>query len=67
MCCCCYFSSFDNKYFRVIAAIFPGSIEISKKQDVDSSVINDEKSWFHLSLTAELLGHIPYLPSLCVG
>ncbi|GAB4853754.1 hypothetical protein Ancab_017947 [Ancistrocladus abbreviatus] len=42
--------------FRVVAAILHlGNIEFSKGPEVDSSVIKDEKSRFHLKTTAELL------------
>ncbi|KAL4335840.1 hypothetical protein GQ457_07G039760 [Hibiscus cannabinus] len=42
--------------FRVVAAILHlGNIEFAKGADVDSSVIKDEKSRFHLNTTAELL------------
>ncbi|KAG4197582.1 hypothetical protein ERO13_A05G032500v2 [Gossypium hirsutum] len=42
--------------FCVVAAILHlGNIEFAKGADVDSSVIKDEKSRFHLNMTAELL------------
>ncbi|KAG4959195.1 hypothetical protein JHK87_035828 [Glycine soja] len=42
--------------FRVIAAILHlGNIEFAKGEEIDSSVIRDEKSRFHLNVTAELL------------
>ncbi|CAA0829324.1 Myosin family protein with Dil domain [Striga hermonthica] len=42
--------------FRVVAAILHlGNIEFSKGKEIDSSVIKDEKSRFHLNTTAELL------------
>ncbi|KAL8498156.1 hypothetical protein ACS0TY_021478 [Phlomoides rotata] len=42
--------------FRVVAAILHlGNIEFSEGKEIDSSVIKDEKSWFHLNTTAELL------------
>ncbi|XP_044471715.1 myosin-17-like [Mangifera indica] len=42
--------------FRIIAAILHlGNIEFAKGEEVDSSVIKDEKSRFHLNTTAELL------------
>ncbi|OIW18737.1 hypothetical protein TanjilG_13489 [Lupinus angustifolius] len=42
--------------FRVVAAILHlGNIEFSKGEEIDSSVIKDEKSRFHLNVTAELL------------
>ncbi|GMY34657.1 myosin-17-like isoform X1 [Fagus crenata] len=42
--------------FRVVAAILHlGNINFSKGKEIDSSVIKDEKSRFHLNMTAELL------------
>ncbi|XP_044463733.1 myosin-17 isoform X3 [Mangifera indica] len=42
--------------FRVVAAILHlGNIEFAKGEEVDSSVLKDEKSRFHLNMTAELL------------
>ncbi|KAK7329658.1 hypothetical protein VNO77_23831 [Canavalia gladiata] len=42
--------------FRVIAAILHlGNVEFEKGEEIDSSVIKDEKSRFHLNTTAELL------------
>ncbi|KAG5547110.1 hypothetical protein RHGRI_012963 [Rhododendron griersonianum] len=42
--------------FRVVAAILHlGNIAFAKGKEIDSSVIKDEKSRFHLSMTAELL------------
>ncbi|GKV13946.1 hypothetical protein SLEP1_g24902 [Rubroshorea leprosula] len=42
--------------FRVVAAILHlGNIEFAKGVDVDSSVLKDENSRFHLNMTAELL------------
>ncbi|KAG4929577.1 hypothetical protein JHK85_047091 [Glycine max] len=42
--------------FRVIAAILHlGNVEFAKGEEIDSSVIKDEKSRFHLNVTAELL------------
>ncbi|RWR87879.1 IQ motif [Cinnamomum micranthum f. kanehirae] len=42
--------------FRVIAAILHiGNIDFAKGQEVDSSVLKDDKSKFHLKMTAELL------------
>ncbi|KAK9032137.1 hypothetical protein V6N11_056417 [Hibiscus sabdariffa] len=42
--------------FRVVAAILHlGNVEFSKGAEADSSVIKDEKSRFHLNMTAELL------------
>ncbi|OWM83071.1 hypothetical protein CDL15_Pgr011753 [Punica granatum] len=42
--------------FRVVAAILHlGNIEFAKGEEIDSSVIKDDKSRFHLNTTAELL------------
>ncbi|KAL0426822.1 UNVERIFIED_CONTAM: Myosin-17 [Sesamum latifolium] len=42
--------------FKVVAAILHlGNIEFAKGKEIDSSVIKDEKSRFHLNTTAELL------------
>ncbi|KAI3772786.1 hypothetical protein L6452_03979 [Arctium lappa] len=42
--------------FRVVAAILHlGNIEFAKGKEIDSSVLKDEKSRFHLNITAELL------------
>ncbi|RVW51858.1 Myosin-17 [Vitis vinifera] len=42
--------------FRVVAAILHlGNINFAKGKEIDSSVIKDEQSRFHLNMTAELL------------
>ncbi|GMH18090.1 hypothetical protein Nepgr_019931 [Nepenthes gracilis] len=42
--------------FRVVAAVLHlGNIEFAKGQEIDSSVIKDEKSRFHLNTAVELL------------
>nr|DAD44342.1 TPA_asm: hypothetical protein HUJ06_002572 [Nelumbo nucifera] len=42
--------------FRVVAAILHlGNINFAKGKEIDSSVVKDEKSRFHLKMTAELL------------
>ncbi|KAK2412429.1 Myosin family protein with Dil domain-containing protein [Trifolium repens] len=42
--------------FRVVAAVLHlGNIEFAKGEEIDSSVLKDEKSRFHLNTTAELL------------
>ena len=42
--------------FRVVAGILHlGNIDFTKGQEVDSSVLKDDKSKFHLKMTAELL------------
>ena len=47
---------FQEAIFRVIAAILHiGNIDFAKGQEVDSSVLKDDKSKFHLKMTAELL------------
>lgn len=49
-------SSFQEGIFRVVAAILHiGNVEFAKGEEIDSSVIKDEKSRFHLNMTAELL------------
>ncbi|XP_062148576.1 myosin-17-like isoform X2 [Alnus glutinosa] len=46
----------QDAIFRVVAAILHlGNIEFAKGKEIDSSVIKDEKSRFHLNVTAELL------------
>ncbi|XP_020576204.1 myosin-11-like isoform X2 [Phalaenopsis equestris] len=46
----------QDAIFRVVAAILHlGNIDFAKGQEIDSSVIKDEKSKFHLKMTAELL------------
>lgn len=37
------------------AVLHLGNIEFAKGKEIDSSVIKDEKSRFHLNVTAELL------------
>ena len=47
---------FQEAIFSIIAAILHlGNIEFAKGQEVDSSVLKDESSKFHLKMTAELL------------
>lgn len=51
----------------VVAAILHlGNVEFAKGEDIDSSVIRDEKSRFHLSTTAELLKYAPF-DLYCIG
>ncbi|PIN26506.1 Myosin class V heavy chain [Handroanthus impetiginosus] len=46
----------QDAIFRVVATILHlGNIEFPKGKEIDSSVIKDEKSRFHLNTTAELL------------
>lgn len=67
--CCCGASccvrilitsnSFQEAIFRVVAAILHlGNIEFAKGEEIDSSVIKDDKSRFHLNTTAELLKYV---------
>lgn len=45
--------------FRVVAAILHlGNIDFSKGKEADSSVLKDDKSKFHLKMTAELLMYV---------
>ncbi|KAH9605688.1 hypothetical protein KSS87_015845, partial [Heliosperma pusillum] len=49
-------SDYQDAIFRVVAAILHlGNINFSKGEEVDSSVLKDKKSRFHLDMTAELL------------
>lgn len=59
-------SSFlQDAIFRVIAAILHlGNIVFAKGKEIDSSVLKDDQSRFHLNMTAELLMYISYLSSL---
>lgn len=55
--------SSDNCYqdaiFRVVAAILHlGNVEFAKGKEIDSSVLKDGKSRFHLDATAELLRYV---------
>ncbi|XP_068634511.1 myosin-17-like isoform X2 [Aristolochia californica] len=46
----------QESIFRVVAAILHlGNVEFAKGKEIDSSVVRDEKSRFHLNMTAELL------------
>ncbi|OAY82606.1 Myosin-11, partial [Ananas comosus] len=46
----------QDAIFRVVAAILHlGNIEFAKGQEIDSSIPKDDKSKFHLKMTAELL------------
>ncbi|XP_059284070.1 myosin-17-like [Lycium ferocissimum] len=46
----------QDAIFRVVAAILHlGNIEFAKGEEIDSSVIKDQQSRFHLNMTAELL------------
>ncbi|KAL9242136.1 hypothetical protein vseg_016167 [Gypsophila vaccaria] len=50
------YSDDQDAIFRVVAAILHlGNVNFSKGEEVDSSVLKDEKSRFHLDMTAELL------------
>lgn len=49
-------NSFQEAIFRVVAAVLHlGNIEFTKGKEIDSSIIKNEKSRFHLNITAELL------------
>ncbi|KAJ8432526.1 hypothetical protein Cgig2_030318 [Carnegiea gigantea] len=46
----------QDAIFRVVAAILHlGNVNFAKGEEVDSSILKDEKSRFHLNMTAELL------------
>ncbi|XP_038713709.1 myosin-6 [Tripterygium wilfordii] len=46
----------QDAIFRVVAAILHlGNIDFAKGKEIDSSIPEDEKSWFHLRTAAELL------------
>ncbi|XP_009411029.3 myosin-11-like [Musa acuminata AAA Group] len=46
----------QDAIFRVVAAILHlGNIDFAKGKEIDSSVLKDDKSKFHLKMTAELL------------
>lgn len=52
---------FQEAIFRVVAAILHlGNVNFAKGEEIDSSVIKDEKSRFHLNMTAELLKYAIY-------
>lgn len=54
---------FQEAIFRVVAAILHiGNIDFAKGEEIDSSVIKDEKSRFHLNMTAELLMYVNFMP-----
>lgn len=40
------------------AVLHIGNIDFAKGKEIDSSVIKDEKSRFHLQMTAELLMYV---------
>lgn len=61
---------FQEAIFRVVAAILHlGNINFAKGKEIDSSVVKDEKSRFHLNMTAELLRYLsltfPYSQHVC--
>ncbi|CAK7346446.1 unnamed protein product [Dovyalis caffra] len=46
----------QDAIFRVVAAILHlGNINFTKDEDIDSAVVKDEQSLFHIQMTAELL------------
>lgn len=52
----CLNNYLQEAIFRVVAAILHlGNIDFAKGKEIDSSVIKDEKSRFHLNTAAELL------------
>lgn len=62
-----YVISYQVAIFRVVAAILHlGNIEFAKGKEIDSSVIKDEKSRFHLNMTAELLKYDFIYSLFCV-
>uniref|UniRef100_A0A2P2MP36 Myosin-17-like n=1 Tax=Rhizophora mucronata TaxID=61149 RepID=A0A2P2MP36_RHIMU len=49
----------QESIFRVVAAILHlGNVDFVKGEEIDSSAIKDEKSRFHLDMTAELLRYV---------
>lgn len=56
------YSLSQEAIFRVIAAILHlGNIDFAKGKEIDSSVPKDDKSKFHLKMTAELLMYAQWL------
>lgn len=52
-------NSYQDAIFRVVAAILHlGNVEFAKGKEIDSSVLKDDKSRFHLDATAELLRYV---------
>lgn len=50
---------YQDAIFRVVAAILHlGNVEFAKGKEIDSSVLKDDKSRFHLDATAELLRYL---------
>ncbi|XP_071718117.1 myosin-9 [Rutidosis leptorrhynchoides] len=46
----------QDAIFRIVASILHlGNIEFAKGEEIDTSILKDEKSKFHLQMTAELL------------
>ena len=43
------------------AILHLGNINFAKGEEIDSSVIKDDKSRFHLDMTAEILRYIVFL------
>lgn len=55
---------FQEAIFMVVAAVLHlGNVEFAKGEEIDSSVLKDEKSRFHLNTTAELLKYAQHNPS----
>lgn len=50
------FLTFQDAIFRVVAAILHlGNVEFAKGKEIDSSVLKNDNSKFHLQTVAELL------------
>lgn len=50
---------YQDAIFRVVAAILHlGNVEFAKGKEIDSSVLKDDKSRYHLDVTAELLRYV---------
>lgn len=51
-----YFPILQDSIFRIVASILHlGNVTFAKGEEIDSSVLEDEKSKFHLQTAAELL------------
>lgn len=51
-----HFTTYQEAIFRVVAAILHiGNVEFAKGKEVDSSILKDSKSKFHLETAVELL------------
>lgn len=55
----------QDAIFRVVAAVLHlGNIEFSKGKEIDSSEPKDDKSQFHLKMTAKLFMYVIIFPFL---